>query len=81
MDFRIKFETDMNSFIYALWKRIRHNLRSEASNPQQLEILTAASSRKLIGLENEELLVHSDRFVDSWIEEIFSWILAAFVHG
>ena len=33
--------------------------------------------RNLIGLKNEELLVHSERFVDSWIEETFIWILAA----
>ena len=31
----------------------------------------------VIGLKNEELLVHSERFVDSWIEETF--ILVAFV--
>ena len=36
---------------------------------------------KLIGLQNEEPLVHSERFVDSWIEEIFVWILVASVHG
>ena len=28
-----------------------------------------------------EVLIHSERFVDSWIEETFVWILVAFVHG
>ena len=39
------------------------------------------SSWKLIGLKTEELLIHSERFVDSWIEETLVWILVAFVHG
>ena len=39
------------------------------------------SSWKLVGRKNEELLVHSERFVDSWIEETFIWILVAFAHG
>ena len=54
----------------------------QASNFRQLEILIAGgSSRKLNGLKNEELLVHSERFVDSWVEETFIWILAASVNG
>ena len=53
--------------------RLQCTLRSEASDPQQLE--------KLIGLQNEEPLIDSEMFVDSWIEEIFVWILVAFVHG
>ena len=36
---------------------------------------------KLLGLKTEELLIHSERFVDSLIEETFVWILVAFVHG
>ena len=32
------------------------------------------SSWKLIGLKTEELLIHSERFVDYWIEETFVWI-------
>ena len=39
------------------------------------------SSWKLIGLKTEELLIHSERFVDSWIEETFVWILVAFFQG
>ena len=33
------------------------------------------------GLKNEELLVHSERFIDPWIEETFIWILVAFAYG
>ena len=32
-------------------------------------------SRKLIGLKNGESLIHSERFVDSWIEEKYVWYL------
>ena len=39
------------------------------------------SSWKLIGRKNEELLVHDERSVDSWIKETVIWILVAFVHG
>ena len=53
---------------------LRRGLRSEASNPRQLEVRVAAEKFK-------ELLVHTGRFVDSWIKEKFVWILAAFVHG
>ena len=31
----------------------------------------------LIGLQNDELPFHSERLVNSWIEETFIWILVA----
>ena len=34
-------------------------------------------AKRSIGLKNEELLAHSERFVDYWIKETFIWILAA----
>ena len=37
-----------------------------------------AGATKLVGIQNEELLLHGEMFVDSLIEEIFFWILVAF---
>ena len=52
--------------------RPMRSLRSETSNPKQLEILIVAVKFMQANLPlNEELLVHSTRFVDSWIEETF----------
>ena len=62
--------------------RLRCSLRSEASFSRQLEALIAAVKFvEANRLQNEELLVHRERFVDSWIKEIFIWVLKAFVQG
>ena len=61
--------------------RLQCSLGSEASDPRQLEILNAAVKFMEANWPSEELLIHSERFVDSWIEETFVWILVAFVHG
>ena len=66
--------------------RLQCSLRSEASNPRKLAVLAVLNAAvkftwKLIGLQNEETVIHSERFVDSWIEETFVWILVALAHG
>ena len=49
------------------------------SNPCQLEILIAAVKLMEANLpQNKELLVHSERFVDSWFEETIIWLTASF---
>ena len=61
--------------------RLQFSLRSEASDPRQLEIFNAATKfMEANCLKNEEPLIRSDKFVDSWIEETFVWILVTFVH-
>ena len=62
--------------------RLQCSLGSEASDRWQLEILNAAVKfMEANWPKTEELLIHSERFVDFWIEETFVWILVAFVHG
>ena len=43
---------------------------SQASLDSGKKSLLRFSSLSLIGLKNEELLVHSETFVDSWVEKI-----------
>ena len=62
--------------------RLQCSLRNEARVPRQLEILNAAVKfMEANWVQNEETLIHSERCVQSWIEETFAWILLGFVHG
>ena len=62
-----------------LGTRLRSILESEATKLRQLKILTTAVKFKETNWpQNEELLVDSERFVDSWVEETFILILTAF---
>ena len=41
----------------------------------------SSGNQPLSGPKSKEPLVHSERFIGSWIEETFIGILASFVHG
>ena len=88
MDFHIKI-WEGNEYVYVRPLEWGCGIVSEARQATlDLEILIAASdccsevhgSKLAIKMRNS-WPVHSDRFVDFWIEETFLWILVAFVHG
>ena len=81
MDFGINF-WDGDAHVYVCPLERGWSVASEARQVTLCSwkfLILRWSSWKLIGLKTEELLIHSVRFVDSWIEETFVWILVAFV--
>ena len=74
MDFHIKLETEMHEKCTDLSvhaeTRLNCSLRSEASNPQQLETLISWKVIEVIGLKNEELMAP----LKGLSKETFTWI-------